>query len=212
MGATMKFKRFNLCSVSILFSGLLGTACLAQADYSQIPMLSDLRMAVVGQFLPFKEQGRITGFFSTDSCLYSNDKIVILEDYCFPKKKYPAKSFTVFSQDLGMLQFYQELVGNYTQHVVRVLLFPEDLKQLLHKPIAEMTIADLNNIYAAKKKNLKPFCWATNHDLNTGNEIANCYLVDIKNYKDWSVETLHLVNDDSQWLDTMNLLTLALIK
>jgi hypothetical protein len=76
-------------------------------------------------------QGRqvLNGYGSTESCLYTSDKAVLLEHYCWPKRKYPAKSVTILSREWGVTQLYQETLDGKTERIFRSRGFSGELNK-----------------------------------------------------------------------------------
>lgn len=149
----------------------------------------------------FKESGLAQGFFSIHSCLYISEEFAVLKNYCVPKKKYPAKGYTIFSKKFGIIDLYQEQLTGVIQRDVRISVFPENLYQVMKSPTSSYRIKSLNAVSEHFYKLRGPACWSTNFSRYTEQAEYQCNvgLDTVSGFFDWAEETQALAGNEAQW-------------
>lgn len=151
--------------------------------------------------LNYIETAKVSGYASTSSCLYTSGDLIVIKNYCFPKREYPAKSFTIISAQFGMIQLYQETIDSELEkHDVRIDMFPAHLQPLLEPKLTNYRISDVNKIIDNKTNERFPGCWSTNFSFYTEQPDANCSSgSDVQNFTQWAADTQKLTADSKQW-------------
>lgn len=147
------------------------------------------------------EKGKLDGFLSIESCLFTSDEFIILKNYCYPQKKYPARGFTVMSPEYGIFEFYQENRDDIEARSVRVLVFAEDLDDNLQFPVKGMTLEKANRIAQHYYFKRNRACWATNYSFYSGQPDVNCIHTEVDLYPEWKKEALEYANDQKDWYE-----------
>lgn len=156
--------------------------------------------------LTYKETGLIFGFHSIKSCLYTSDEMVVIKNYCFPKRKYPAKGYTIISPKFGIIDFYQEqLTDTLLKRDIRISEFPEVLFPYLPQSLKATSIAEANALFEKLYSAHNPSCWSTNFSHYSEKEEAKCTssAVDVVGLDEWKTETQNLTLDEKTWLQVI---------
>ncbi len=155
--------------------------------------------------MTYKETGKLSGFNTTQSCVYVSDQLIVIENYCFPKKEYPARSFTILSPKFGLIDLYQEqLTDTINKRDVHIQMFPVPLKKQLKDSLANYTVEELNKLMDKTENKYAPGCWSTNFSYYTENADANCSVGDVQDFQTWEIETQKLTADIKNWNDIFN--------
>lgn len=150
--------------------------------------------------LQYVETAKVSGYATTASCLYTSGDLIVIKNYCAPKREYPAKSYTIISAKFGMINLYQEAVDSDLQkRDVRIDMFPVYMQKILKPNLANYKIADINAIIDNKQNAHLPGCWSTNFSFYTEQPDANCSTGDVQDFTQWSDETQKLTADYKQW-------------
>lgn len=154
--------------------------------------------------LVLKDIEKVTGFYSTKSCLYVSDQIIVLKNYCVPRKEYPAKSYTIVSPKFGIIDLYQEEVDETLQkRDVRISTFPVPLTEAIRRKLKDYkTVADINALFEKVKNG--PGCWSTNFSFYTQEAEASCNVTAVQDLELWIDETQNLTADQKAWANVMN--------
>jgi hypothetical protein len=187
----------------------------ASAEGLTAKSVKDLLQKIEASAFVYKETGKIFGYISTQSCLFSTDTMVIFRNYCFPVKNYPAKGYTIISPEHGVINIYQEDYGNgHITHQVSIREFPEILKNHLPESLTKATLADLSVMIEEMYNQYNPACWSTNYSPYTLGADFNCTISrsEVTGFDAWAVETQQLTNDESQWQAIHTLLQKKLVK
>lgn len=184
---------------TILLIALFSTTTQAQLLEAK-PIAEVLESALKGK-LKYIETAKVSGYATTASCLYTSGDLIVLKNYCFPKREYPAKSFTIISAKYGMVQLYQETVDSELEkHDVRIDMFPSHLQQMLEPDLTKYKVSDVNKIFDYKSSARLPGCWSTNFSFYTETPDANCSnSSEVQNFTQWAADTQKLTADQKQW-------------
>ena len=148
----------------------------------------------------YKETGLVFGFFSIQSCLYVAQDMVIFKNYCFPKKNYLARSYTILSAKYGIVDIYQEKVDSLFQRDITQTEFSNFLTPYLKVPFPQTTVAGLNTIMETLYNQFNPGCWSTNWSRYTDLPDANCRAAgNVTGFATWSQETQELTGNQEAW-------------
>jgi hypothetical protein len=166
--------------------------------------VKDLINTIAQTKFSYKERGTIFGYVSTQSCVYTSKEIVILKNYCYPEKKYPAKSFTVISSKFGMIDFYQEDFndGDPIKHDVVLSTFPDILNIYFTGELNTETVSSINVNLEKMYYKWYPACWSTNLSYNDRVPEYGCLnntSDDIVDLDKWIDETQSITGNEEDW-------------
>lgn len=165
----------------------------------QLHSIESLRNQFQGAKLKFKEQGLLYGHFSIQSCIYADSDLMVINNYCFPKKKYVAEAYTFISRERGIIEFYREDEGALWVREITQKVFPSLLAKYMPQDFRDYTLNDLNHILEKINDLYEPGCWSTNWDYETEAPKAACNKGDIQGFPEWRTETQNYVNDEKTW-------------
>ncbi len=184
----------------------LASLLLSTASYAttlEAKPVADLLETVQATQINYKETGMVSGFHSIKSCVYTSDQLIVIKNYCFPKRKYPAKGYTIISPKFGIIDFYQEqLSPTILKRDIRISQFPDVLKDYIPENLASMSLAEINPIFDKLQAKYNPACWSTNFSQYTETPDANCSknAVDVVGLDEWVTESQNLTNTENIWL------------
>lgn len=163
--------------------------------------LADLMATIDNAKFKYQETGLVFGFDSIQSCLYVSDSILVLKNYCYPKKAYPAKGYTIISAKFGMIDLYEEERRDIVQRDVMITNFPETVAPYLPTTLNSMSIQKLSGIKEDLYLRYQPACWSTNWSYYTGLPEAKCTVNSsaIDGFDTWATETQSLTLDKTEW-------------
>lgn len=191
----MKTKLAHIIAVLVLSSSVQA------ANLTANPM-KDLFNDIQKAEFAFKEVGMVFGFETIKSCFYSSDDLLVIKNYCVPKKSYPAKGYTLISKKYGIMDLYQEKMSpKLVKKDLLITVFPEYLIKLLDKELSEMSLSDVNGLLEDFYYENTAACWSTNYSHADEAPVAMCNVptTRINGYEAWATETQTFVNDESQW-------------
>ncbi|MGZ3691457.1 MAG: hypothetical protein ACXVAX_08135 [Pseudobdellovibrio sp.] len=165
--------------------------------------VADLLDVIHSSPLKYSETGMVSGFHSIKSCVYVSDQMIVIKNYCSPKKNYPAKGYTIISPKFGLIEFYQEqLSPEILKRDIRIDQFPDILKNYLPADLSKMTLADLNPMFDKLQSRYNPGCWSTNYSQYTETNDVNCSknASDVVGLDDWKTESQNLTLTEASWL------------
>ncbi len=192
---------------NILFALSLSAApfLTASADVLEAKPVAEMIRMIEESTFKFQEHAMVFGYNSIQSCLYTSDQFIVIKNYCFPDKKYPAKSFTVVSPKFGIVEIYEEhLSASIHKRDVRIEDFSETLRKHLQPPLNDLKIRDLNKVFETLYYQYGPGCWSTNFDYNTHEPVANCTKGDVVDFEAWAAETQEITKDLKNWQIVMD--------
>jgi hypothetical protein len=172
------------------------------AGISEAKPLKDLIQTVQQTEFKYVETAKSFGYDTTKSCLYASADILVLKNYCFPKKEYPAKSYTIISPKFGIVELYQENFSDTLQkRDVLYSVFSADLRAHLVGDVSQLKIADTNKLFELFNRTQPGACWSTNYSYYTEEPDVNCSHggADVIGFDSWAKETQDLTADQAQW-------------
>ena len=186
--------------ITTLILVALFTTTTAQAQLLEAkPAALALETALKAK-LKYVETAKVSGYASTSSCLYTSGDLIVIKNYCSPKREYPAKSYTIISAKFGMIQLYQETIDSeLLKRDVRIEMFPVYLQKQLKPNLANYKIADINAIMDNKQNAHLPGCWSTNFSFYTEQPDANCNNNNVQDFEQWAAETQKMTSDYKYW-------------
>lgn len=189
-----------ITSVVLLFFTITSYAVTLEAK-----SIKELIKEIQNADLSYRETGKIFGFISTQSCLYTSDNIAIFKNYCYPVRDYPARGYTIISKEFGTIDLYEEKHPEVLKRDIQITTFPEILEPYLTTSFPSSTLNGLSSMLEKVHYNYFPGCWSTNFSFYTGSEDVNCNidLGNVLNMSAWSEETQSIVMDERIWLDLM---------
>lgn len=178
----------------------------AQARTLEAKPLADLITAVKTAKFKYKETDLVFGYDQIQSCLFVSDQIVVLKNYCYPEKTYPAKSFTIISAKFGMIDLYQEQLSNVLQRDVLITAFPETIGVYLPPSLLTVDIPFLNKVIGDLYYKYPPACWSTNYSAYSNQAEAKCTVnvSEVDGFAAWASETQSLTADKAKWSQLIN--------
>jgi hypothetical protein len=166
--------------------------------YTAVPFSEILQRAQSPAF-SFREKGRLFGYYSTDSCLWTSCDLVIVEHYCDSGQTDRARSLTLWSRDFGMVHLYEEEYGGVRKRDIEITQFPEALAPYLPADMNAFSVETMNGILEKLYQQPFPSCWSSSFDPYSLKPDADCYLVEPSLYSPWIQETQGIVNDEGRW-------------
>lgn len=172
------------------------TPVLASAVNLEAKSVFDLLNTIEAAQLTYKETGKMFGYNSTQSCIFTSDDFIVIKNYCFPKHDYPAKSFTIISAKFGLVEFYQEqLTDTIQKRDVHINTFPEPIRKYVTGSLANSTYASVNELVKTLYYQHGPACWSTNFDYNDQVPLVRCNVNGVTDFDLWAKETQNLTAD-----------------
>lgn len=194
--------------IKILLALLVGLGVTAQAfAEAEIVAPKKLINELLQSKFTYVETGRISGFHSIDSCLFTSDRFVLVRNYCRPEKNYPAKGFLILSPEYGVLEFYEENEEGLQYRNVRILTFPEELAAKLKLPVNSMNIEKTNSIKDYFYELRSRACWSTNLSRYTMAPQAGCIYEEISKFPKWRDKSQQFTLDQKAWNRAIRKLT-----
>lgn len=200
MAYDRRMKKIFLLFLVFLFTPLTSVAAALEAK-----PLADLITTLERTKFEYQETGLAFGYIQIQSCLYVSESMIVLKNYCYPKKNYPAKGYRIISAKFGMIDLYQEDHGSLMQRDVLLTSFPELLAPYLPPSLKAMRLAKLNSILEEVYYKYLPACWSTNHSFYTQSPEAKCTVSSdqVLGFPEWAAETQALTLDEKVWLQLM---------
>lgn len=181
---------------------ILSTAS-AEATLLEAKPFRDLMAVVQSTDLKYTETGMAFGFNTIKSCVYTSDTLIVIKNYCFPKRNYPAKGYTIISPKFGLIDLYHEqLDETLLKRDVRIDVFPEPLTPYVKGSLKNLTLVEINKILEATHYKYGPACWSTNFSFYSETAEAKCNVAtaDVVDFELWATETQTLTADQKAWL------------
>lgn len=174
----------------------------AHAVLLEAKPVKDLVAEIQSTSFKYTETGMAYGFATIKSCVYTSADMIVVKNYCSPKKDYPAKGYTIISKKFGLVEFYQEEVSaEILKRDVRIDGFPEMVAPFLKANLSGQKLTAINNFLESYSGKYDPACWSTNFSFYTETEDVNCYKTDISEHQSWAQETQTLLGDKKAWLE-----------
>lgn len=164
------------------------------------PPLNDLFNQIVSTDFIYKERGKMFGYQTTQSCLFISEKMLILKNYCYPQRNYPARSYTILTPTHGTIHLYEEDFGSQIKREILLKHFPERIVPELFNDLTSESIGHLHqtfkDIYYTYNN---PACWVTNLNLSSGQKDAGCYRTEQEDHRSWVDESVAITESPVQW-------------
>lgn len=162
--------------------------------------VADLMAAIDATKFTYTETGMAFGFETIKSCVYTSPNMIVIKNYCSPKRDYPAKGYTIISKKFGLVEFYQEeLSDTILKREVRIDGFPENTAKHLKANLSGQRLPAINNFLETMSNTQDPACWSTNYSFYTEEPDVACYKTEISEYPAWAKETQELLLDKNDW-------------
>jgi hypothetical protein len=185
----------------ILISSLFFAAQL-QAQQLEAKPFKEVVEAIQTTSFKFTEVGMAFGFETIKSCIYTSEQMIVIKNYCFPKREYPAKGYTIISPKFGLIELYQENLADVLKRDIRLDAFPEIMRDYINGPLSQMKLVEINKVLEKIYYRFAPACWSTNFSQNTEGPEASCNGgTDINNFKPWADETQAVLLNEKAWLE-----------
>lgn len=185
------------------FSALIIFISLSSASAQDLALKSikDLVTEIEASTFTYKEKGLAFGYFSIHSCLYVSGDMAILKNYCFPKRNYAARGFTIISAKYGMIDIYQEKIDAFIKRDFTQVEFKEYLAPYLGPRFPRGSLSDLNAAMESVYNEFNPGCWSTNRSSYTQAAEANCTVspVTVGGFDAWALETQAINGNEVLW-------------
>lgn len=189
--------------IAFLFLSLLSLNTFA-ADLEAKPV-SDLMKEIKATRFKYSETGMVYGFTTIKSCVYTSENMIVIKNYCSPKKEYPAKGYTIISKNFGLVEFYQEeLSDTLLKRDIRLDAFPSSIAPFVKNSLANQKLPAINNFLEHMNNTKDPSCWSTNYSFYNETEEAACYQADIADFPAWAKETQGITNDIKNWSELID--------
>lgn len=160
--------------------------------------MSEILHILNGEKFLFKGRKILSGYNSTQSCAYVSDKAIIVENYCYPVRNYPARSLTLISLEFGVVELYEETGGMDVRSITQST-FPEDVQKVFPKSFQHITIDELDIMLETLYRQYNPACWAIKRDQPSPVEGFNCFKVPRDDYAAWLDSLMGYVLNKNLW-------------
>ena len=175
-----------------LFSLLFLLISFAAKAELEATSFQELRGLIARTQFSYKETGKVFGFVSTQSCLFTAPGIAVFRNYCYPARPYPAQGYTIISSEFGIIDLYEEQMSPaLLKRDIRITQFPSILAPYLDVAPENLGLKGLSSTLEKMHYNYFPACWSTNFSYYTEAPDANCTkkLSDIVGFPQWELET-----------------------
>lgn len=184
--------------ITLIVFGLLSINAQA-AEFDAKPV-KDLMTEIKATRFKYSETGMAFGFVNIKSCVYTSENMIVIKNYCSPKKEYPAKGYTIISKKFGLIEYYQEqLSPEVLKRDIRIDAFAETIAPFVKASLANQKLPAINNFLQHMNDMRSPGCWSTNFSFYTEDKDVACYKTDIAEYPAWAKETQDITNDIKAW-------------
>ncbi len=184
---------------------VLGTffSLTAGAQVLQAKPFQEVIDAVQNANFRFVDRGMVFGFDTIQSCLYVSDEVIVVKNYCYPVKKYPARGYTIISAKFGMIDLYEEKIDDLLKRDIQYTQFPEIIQPYLTLPFPQQTTAGVSGIIEKMYNRFLPACWSTSFSFYTESPDVNCTVSTeyVQGFEAWAKETQTILLDETSWLE-----------
>lgn len=187
-----------------------GTCEAGRSSLTSAPLRRVMEI-VAQQNWRFKEKGLAFGFVSIESCMYVSDSALLIKNYCYPKRNYPARGYTLIAEAFGVVEFYEEIIaqGATSKREIRIVVFPEYVQGELPQPLSLATLSTINRFLGEAHKALLPACWSSNRDYQFAEPQVGCYKTPLLEHEKWAQETQRVVQSAEEWSSLMEQLRIT---
>jgi len=197
----------------LILSVLLFTT-LSQAQVLEARSIPALVEKIKNTEFTYKETGKIFGFMTIQSCLFTSEDIIIFKNYCYPVRNYPARGYTIITREWGMTKLYEEKVPGILLRDIGIDEFPLFLAPYLERDLRNYSLAELSGIIEELYPRYNPGCWSTNFSKYTETNDVNCTASQehVAGFAQWAEDTQAIVMDESAWFELMDTVESRLIR
>ena len=190
----------------IILLTVLFTSLTAQAQTLEAKSLKKLLAQIEATDFKFQERGMVFGFNTIQSCMYVGNEIVIIKNYCWPVKKYPARGYTIITPEVGMIDIYEEELPSIVKRDFLITQFPSVLAPYLRQPFPSASLGDLSQMMAKLHYQYNPACWSSNYSFSLEAPTAACNveLGNIAGVDQWFDESQEITGDIKVWYAFIN--------
>ena len=187
---------------------LLLSLTSAWSQHLELRPMQDLVNEIEKSEFTYKETGLVFGYFSIHSCLYVAPGMAIFKNYCFPKKNYPARGFTILSAKYGIIEIYQEKIDSLIKRDITQIEFDRLTLPYLNLNFPDTTLGELSSIIETLYNQYNPGCWSTNWSAYTHLPEANCTTAagNVTGFSSWAQETQDLTRNEQSWNALLDIL------
>lgn len=185
------------------------TLAVASAPKLEAPSMRKLLAKIEATNFSYQERGMVFGYRTIQSCMYVGQDLVIIKNYCYPVKQYPARGFTIISPDMGMIDLYEEVLpSQIVKRDFQITQFPEILAPHLRQPFPSSTLEEMSLMIAKLYHQFNPACWSSNYSFSTEEPVASCTVAteEVQSFKEWAQETQEMTADLNEWYAIMDML------
>jgi hypothetical protein len=175
----------------------------ASAQALEAKPFQDIVSAIQNADFHYQDRGMVFGFDSIQSCTYVSEEIVIVKNYCFPVRKYPARGYTIISKKFGMIDLYEEKIDDLLKRDIQITQFPEVMAPYLTTSLPQMTTEGLSGLIQKMYYKFYPACWSTSFSFYTESPDTNCSVSTefVQGFDGWAKETQTILLDETSWLE-----------
>lgn len=177
---------------------------------SPLPLPTEVLHAVAASEAKFILKGKLFGFYSTQSCVYKTESLLIIRNYCNTSSSYPAKSFYVISPDIGHYYFYEERNSNFIKQEITLLSTPDLVRWLWPKlgtKLENVTLTNLNEVLETLYYSYDEACWMTGYNHPDIEAHGGCLIESPEFYPEWQNDSSTIVTGTQHWSDAIKTLT-----
>ncbi len=177
------------------------------AEIYEAKPFRDLMQTIDSLTFSHVDTAMVFGFNSIKSCLHVNSEMLVIKNYCFPKRNYPAKGYTIISPKFGIVELYQEDLSETIQkRDVSYDVFSHDLRLNLKGELSSVRIVDINKLFELFYKKNPASCWSTNFSFYTEKPEYACNhkSVGVIGFAEWANETQVITGNAKQWKELIN--------
>ncbi len=193
---------------AILFSSL------SQAQVLEARSIPELIEKIKTTEFTYKETGKIFGFMTIQSCLFTSEDIIIFKNYCYPVRNYPARGYTIITREWGITKLYEEKVPGILLRDIGIDEFPVFSAPYLENDLRDYSLAELSGIIEELYPRYNPGCWSTNFSKYTETNDVNCTVTqsNVANFDQWAEDTQAIVMDENAWFELMDTIEARLVR
>src|SRR5690606_35007499 len=136
----------------------------------------------------------LSGYHSTEGCLYTNERVALVVLYCDRTGNFPARSVVVLEKNLGFFHFYEEKSPEFIDKAIRLQLFNGELMKVLADKPENIDIEQVDAAFALLSRTYPPACWSLNRENGDG-----CYKYDLSRMTNWFLDNGRYLADTGLW-------------
>lgn len=164
---------------------------------------SEILQIIESEEFRYVDRALLFGYYSIESCVYVSSRVVVVEHYCFPDREYPARSLSLWSHEFGLVELYEEDLGNTLKRDYQQSEFPGALDEFLPQDLQSVHANTISSIMEKMYTLRNPACWATNYDwYSQGRPSVGCFEfaeTELPNW--WGSTALGFTQNENAWKD-----------